>query len=53
MTYDEAKAKAEELCNKGCIDLNGSDFDDRYIATEGEADSCSIATRQVFCEEDI
>lgn len=50
---EQAHEYAEELCNNGKIDLDGKDFDDRYISVEGLATFVDEDSKEIYFEEDI
>ena len=47
----EAYQTAEELCNSGIINLDGSDFDSRTVAIIGKADLEDVKTYENYEKE--
>lgn len=50
---EQAHEYAEELCNNGKIDLNGKDFDDRYVSVDGIATFVDEESKEIYFAEDI
>lgn len=50
---EQAHEYAEELCNNGKIDLNGKDFDDRYVSVDGIATFVDEESKEIYFVEDI
>ena len=50
---DEAEEIAEELCNNGVIDLDGSDFEFRYMLVNDFDETADKSKLERYFEEDI
>ena len=50
---EQAHEYAEELCNKSKIDLDGKDFEDRYISVDGIATFVDEESKEIYFAEDI